>query len=900
MTRLIRRGCLLGILIVSCTLFPYILTAQIILNESVSDNQSGLQDFLLEFGDWLEIYNSGEEDINLENYILSDEDKEWTFPALTIAANNYLVIFASGKDTVVDNQIHCNFSINAGGEAIQLTNPNGALIDQLPHEGLLADQSLSRQTDSLDSSTWSVVDIATPGSINHSWDDSINWGFSLNEVVSFSTDHDWVEIYNGNSQSASFGGYYLSDDPDSLLKWQCPPFSIPAKSTSRIFASGLDGEIDGDIHSNFSISKGGEEIFLSGPFGIVIGKIRIPELAKEFSFGKTKEEAAGWVEFCQASPSGLNVESLQDVGMNLSLPAGHYLEEMNLEMVSEADSDCEIRYTTDGSIPDMNSLLYEEAILLTDRKGESDVYSIIQCTEEPYEPLKESQKINVIRARVFCDSVAINKVQTHSYLIDDNPLRYSLPIISIAGNSADFFDLETGICKNYYNKGRDWERKVSMEYFHGGELVLTQNCGIRLHGGISRESKQKSFALYARQEYQASTFAYPFFETKEIPEFKRLLLRAPRGYNETFYSDELSTSLVEDLDLATQAHTQVVVFLNGEYWGFYHLKEKIDEHFVFENYGGNKDSVAILSNDPFNPGACDEGDCSDFVQLIDSIKNTPEIGEEFYSYLESKIDLDGFVDYLCANFYCHNYDWPSNNTRVWRRSPQDRWQYNFHDLDFSMYEYDHDLIPVYFENSNAVDWWFQPAFKFFAYEPFRNRFLDRFEVLLQENFAKEKVLNEIQYLEEIVAPEYEEHQSRFAIPITVEERLSKIEALREFADLRPCAIQEDLQEVFNQNFMVDFCSDTIDQSTGLLPIDKLSEWDCHFRVNERTLEVNCWGDITQYDLTIVDLSGRVHLRHKNQNPWITFRKQLGRLSAGLYFLRVYNGSEYKTKKLMIN
>ncbi len=67
----------------------------------MSNNFTILEDQFGEHPDWIEIYNSGDEDIHLENYWISDNKDElnkWNLPPVDLPGDAYLLIFASGKD----------------------------------------------------------------------------------------------------------------------------------------------------------------------------------------------------------------------------------------------------------------------------------------------------------------------------------------------------------------------------------------------------------------------------------------------------------------------------------------------------------------------------------------------------------------------------------------------------------------------------------------------------------------------------------------------------------------------------------------------------------------------------------------------------------------------------------
>jgi hypothetical protein len=107
--------------------------------------------------------------------------------------------------------------------------------------------------------------------------------------------------------------------------------------------------------------------------------------------------------------------------------------------------------------------------------------------------------------------------------------------------------------------------------------------GARIHGGYSRVFPQKSFRLYADHDYDENKkFKYDLFPNQaydingeHIDSFSRLILRG--GGNDFFgvmFRDEVIQSLVSHLNIPTQAYRPSVVFLNGEYWGIYNIRER--------------------------------------------------------------------------------------------------------------------------------------------------------------------------------------------------------------------------------------------------------------------------------------------------------------------------------------
>lgn len=96
---------------------------------------------------------------------------------------------------------------------------------------------------------------------------------------------DWLEIQNPNPVALDMAGWYLTDDPEALTKWQFPGVSINANGYLVVFASGKDRRISGQpLHTNFSLRAAGESLLLVKPDGTTI--------VSEFTFGQQEEDVS--------------------------------------------------------------------------------------------------------------------------------------------------------------------------------------------------------------------------------------------------------------------------------------------------------------------------------------------------------------------------------------------------------------------------------------------------------------------------------------------------------------------------------------------------------------------------------------------------------------------------------
>ncbi|HPC96962.1 MAG TPA: CotH kinase family protein [Sedimentisphaerales bacterium] len=102
------------------------------ISEFMAVNDRGLEDEDRNEEDWIEIHNSEAGDVNLEGWFLTDDPEnltKWTFPAVTLGAGEYLVVFASGKDRRDPaGQLHTNFRLSGDGEYLALVGPDGVTV----------------------------------------------------------------------------------------------------------------------------------------------------------------------------------------------------------------------------------------------------------------------------------------------------------------------------------------------------------------------------------------------------------------------------------------------------------------------------------------------------------------------------------------------------------------------------------------------------------------------------------------------------------------------------------------------------------------------------------------------------------------------------------------------------
>ncbi len=140
----------------------------VVINEFMSSNDNGLLDEDGDDSDWIELHNVSASAVNMDGWIIRDLGTEWTFPAVSIDPDEYVVIFASDKNrTDPASELHTSFKLSKEDDELTLVNPEGYIIDQYEAESLLpqfANVSYGRGND--DDNSKGFLSFSTPENTN--------------------------------------------------------------------------------------------------------------------------------------------------------------------------------------------------------------------------------------------------------------------------------------------------------------------------------------------------------------------------------------------------------------------------------------------------------------------------------------------------------------------------------------------------------------------------------------------------------------------------------------------------------------------------------------------------------------------------------------------------------------
>jgi hypothetical protein len=406
------------------------------------------------------------------------------------------------------------------------------------------------------------------------------------------------------------------------------------------------------------------------------------------------------------------------------------------------------------------------------------------------------------------------------FFVGDDLVRPELPVLHLALEPSHLFDHDTGIYlpgqafeeyldsdefdaqwaeqfglvpANYRGRGREWERPfehdlddaVVLHHFDaGGQISYATNLGVRIHGGWTRAFPQKSFRLYARNDYGHRTFDHAFFGDDEHDVHRRLILRnSGNDWEWTMLLDGYVQELIHDWDVETQAFQPAVLFINGEYWGIHNIRDRYDRHYLEIAHDVDPDNVAIITGygDCCHVNTGEPGDEEPFMELLADLEQMDPADDATLEFLESQVDVDDLIEYLVLQLYISNTDWPQNNLKLWREKvepdPQlgttrdGRWRWLVYDLDFVgdlRRDHFHDPFPRLAEVVRDADGNIYASLGIpFLFEHmigndgFRERFATRFADAANTSFRADHAVAKLRELTDLLEPEIEHHTRRW-------------------------------------------------------------------------------------------------------------------------------------------
>lgn len=297
------------------------------INEVMPVNLTGPADGAGDRDPWIELYNAGEEPVDLGGLYLTDDYGnllKWALPAgTTIAPRSFLVIWCDGEPGESrPGEPHAPFRLAPGTGRVALTRRQGsaqtpAVVDHVEYEQLSADRSYGSYPDGEPRRRQPFVHL-TPGGPNNPEMPAVQ--VRINEFMAGNSrtiadpadgDYDdWFELYNAGTNEVDLSGYYLTDNLLDPTKYRIPAgVRIPAGGFLLVWADEETGQngLGPGLHVNFKLSLGGEELGLFAPDGSVVDSFVFGPQSEDVSQGRYPDGAElPLVELTRPTPGGPN------------------------------------------------------------------------------------------------------------------------------------------------------------------------------------------------------------------------------------------------------------------------------------------------------------------------------------------------------------------------------------------------------------------------------------------------------------------------------------------------------------------------------------------------------------------------------------------------------------------
>ena len=730
--------------------------------------------------DWIELRNDGSTAVNLLGHRLNDEfdfESGWELPALDLLPGQRLLILASGDDkSYTPSNWQCP-ALESDEWQYLVPTSNPSANWKLPE---------------FDASNWNTG----PGGFGYAdgddateldadiiflrrsfdIDDPLDWGY-LSAAVDY--DDGYIAYLNGNeiSRSASMAGVmgnfndyantwieanlYQGIVPEQSI-WDDSQFSSWLIEGENVFAvqvhnsgpessdlsirpflgltrkDGLDTAWPGPpawwpdfgslMHTSFQLSPGEAVVWFNANGEVEDALPLHPDLVFGLSVGRPEGNQSDWCIFDSPTPGDENDDATCYDGFQenagATQPSGWYDSPLAVQLDNQ-NSDQIVRYTTNGDYPTATDAVFPIAGL-------------------------EFETSTVLSLRAWnANGTSIpSEVNDFTYIIDE--FTPQVPTFSIITDEDHLWDWNTGIYVDGPNAGPDypyfgsnfwepWSRFSRLEYFDAnGTSLLKEQLDLEIHGGWSRAEPQRSFRLDFRGEYTGD-FDYPIFDdTPEITSFNNLNLRNGGQHSwATKLQDAMYSRMARKTHILASNWRPAILYLNGEFWGLYGVRQKTDEHFIANEFLVDKDEVDLLS-----PTAVLNGSDQDFLSGANSLLAASPFSTSFLTAFETHFDVNNYIDYFVFETYAQNTDWLGlawqlNNIKTFRSAPDQPWRYLMYDTDAGFGFFGASV------NDNFIDWARNPGSpnihsnlfdKVLLNTAFRLRFINRYADLINTMF----------------------------------------------------------------------------------------------------------------------------------------------------------------------
>ena len=751
------------------------LKGQVIINEGSNRNYSAIADEDLEYTDWIELYNSGIDTVNLLNYSITDDislPNKWTLPDIEILPGSYRTVFCSGKnrkpavnhyefalstydsfkyvipDILTSALWNTEFfnasSWNSGYGTIGYGDNDDTIALTPPFESVFLRYNMTlTDTGNIDllaflfdyddafivylngteiSRSSNITDSGWDAFANSTHEASMYQGmtpeiFMPNMQIVRTLWHQGNNVIAIELHNTSTGSSDLSLAVNVLAGIKNAVYSYPPPPAWFLGSSVMTA----NLHTNFKISGTGESVYLFSPTQQQLSSLYVHCNDLNNSVGCFPDASIDTFFFENGTPGTTNNLSVPFTDYSIapvfSLPSGFYTNGISISITNpNISTNTAVYYTLNGNDPDSSSFLYNGSPII-----------INQST--------------VLKALAYATGLIGSPVSVSSYFMNVN---HETPILSVVTDNANLYG-GAGIFDNY---NQDWEKAAYVEYFDSLQnMIFSQRAGMMIDGGAggSRSNPQHSFKVKMGDDVLGDG-AIDYMVIPDRPnrtKYSTFYLR--NGSNQYLtlpYKDAIQVkAMCAESNSYYSAMRPVTVYLNGEYFGLYELRENFDDEYFKIHDDANTDSVEILSLSYFYGSVLRavQGSVDSFWNSYNSYLAINNADTGYWNDADNIFDMTYYNDYIIGQSWMGNVDWPQNNIKLYRSDATNhRWRFGTIDLELAMGPnswtdcyYDHIAYLLSQSTANPyINIWLQGLLN----DRFRNYFINRFADLMNTSY----------------------------------------------------------------------------------------------------------------------------------------------------------------------
>lgn len=704
----------------------------LVISEVMARNHSTLPGPDGSFPDWIELFNASDEPVELEGLILADREKPERgspLPRRRLLPGEYVLVFADGRLGSAEEP-HVDFSLS-DGESVFLFSPEGRVLDRLDLDRTEADCSYIRREGAVVRTAFpspgyengpagydAFQDARVCSSPLQIWEVSVSdRGPYFQETEPHS---DWVELLNTGDAPLSTEGWALSDDRDQPEKYPLPPRILQPGERMLILCT--EESVWNYPLSGFALNAARESLYLSHE-GQLADYVSLHDIPCRASFGR----APGENGFFYYTASSFSAPNTGPRARRVSEPPAADGPDGVFDGVGSLtvrlSGGGQLYYTLDGSLPTEESTPYTGPLTI--------------------------EKTCVLRAVAVQEGALPSPALDLSYILNEG---HSLPVISLMGD-------DPAAVSKMINTGRTFvEHPGAVCLYEDGQRVFGLGCGLSVSGLTSPAAfPKRSIRVDLRGAYGAEELGCDLFGEGSAA-LDSFILRAGQDSAYRMMNSEIWQELCLEMSgrVLTQHSKYCVVYLNGEYYGIYILKENISPGLYARWAGVSRKSV--LSTVPHI------SDTDDYLAMYHFISEQDMGVEENYRRACELLDTDSFIDWVILEGVSGNYDL-FRNVRFFRSTESDRgYQLALFDLDNSLRDdgttwhilfYRKDKEGFFNSNASRI------LLSLLDNPDFRERFLRRYAQVYSSVLSNDSVIRRIEECEALIRPELARDRARW-------------------------------------------------------------------------------------------------------------------------------------------